>query len=145
MCAPICMISLLLALLVLLGGLFLLAYAKKEGLGKMTKIASYVAILFSSVVFIGGIICCCMMCGKCNDGNSCGKGSMKCTKEVRIMGDHKEMMEMHHGMMNATHCEKNATEHCCKVMKSECKKGKCDKTDEKCCKGEAMNKKDSLK
>ena len=39
-------ISLALALLVLLAGLFLLAYSKKEGLGILTKIASYAAISF---------------------------------------------------------------------------------------------------
>ena len=46
----------LLALITLLGGLFLLAYSKKEGLGKFSKITSYVAISFSSVVFLIGII-----------------------------------------------------------------------------------------
>ncbi|MFN5417117.1 MAG: hypothetical protein ACK5B9_08685, partial [Flavobacteriia bacterium] len=59
-------ICLAMALLVLLGGLFLLGYAKKEGLGRMTKIASYIAILFGTVVFVGGLICA-TMCHSCGD------------------------------------------------------------------------------
>jgi hypothetical protein len=134
---PVFIISLALSLLVLLGGLFLLAYAKKEGLGKMTKIASYVAVIFGTICFVGGLIGS-LMCGSCHKGK-CDKDGMKCTKEVRI--------ECHEGMSkgghcdknatekcckegmdgNAAHCEKNATEKCCKEGKEECSESKCEK------------------
>ena len=78
MLCPIIIIALSLALIVLLGGLFLLAYAKKESLGKMTKIASYVAILFGTVVFVGGIICA-TMCSTCHKGK-CTKDKMECSR-----------------------------------------------------------------
>lgn len=83
-CPMIC-ICILLALLVLLGGLFLLAYAKKEGLGMMTKIASYLAILVS----IGCIVCCVACCFMCKPqhckGGKCGPHGMRMEKEVIIM------------------------------------------------------------
>ena len=108
MMCPIIIVALSLALIVLMGGLFLLAYAKKESLGKMTKIASYVAILFGTVVFVGGIIgaCMCSTChkGKCNkDKMECSRGGMKgeCSKG----SCEKDEMECHKGMMKG-HCEK---------------------------------------
>jgi len=73
-------ISLALALLVLLAGLFLLAYSKKEGLGIITKIASYIAVTFGAVVFVGGLICA-MTCGSCHKKQGCKKDS--CSKEMR--------------------------------------------------------------
>lgn len=65
-------IGMSLSLLVLLGGFFLLAYSKKEGLGMMSKISSYVAILFGTVVFVGGLICMCI-CGSCGEKVGWGK------------------------------------------------------------------------
>ncbi len=133
---PVIIISLSLSLLVLLAGLFLLAYAKKEGLGKMTKIASFAAITFGTLCFVGGLIA---SCGSCGEGK-CEKGGMKCTKEVRI--------ECHEGMSkgsahceknasekcckegmagDAAHCEMNASEKCCKEGKGECPESKCEK------------------
>ena len=146
MCCPALIIGLLLSLLVILAGAFLLAYSKKESLGKFPKIASYVAILFGSAIFIGGLICALMMCGKCK-GGSCSKDSGKCERT--------EMSNCHSGMMNNSHCEKgsgscekskmmchkemsskmhcskNASENCCKEMngKMECSKNET----EKCC------------
>ena len=79
---PIIIIALSLALIVLIGGLFLLAYAKKENLGKMTKIASYVAILFGTVVFVGGLICA-TMCSACNKGK-CNKDKIVGLKDLLI-------------------------------------------------------------
>ena len=117
MSCPVFIISLALSLLVLLGGLFLLAYAKKEGLGKMTKLASYVAVTFGTICFVGGLIGS-LMCGSCHKGK-CDKDGMKCTKEVRI--------EYHDGMSKGGHCEKNASENCCKAGKGECSESKCEK------------------
>jgi len=48
-------VALSLALIVLMGGLFLWAYSKKESLGKLTSIASYVAIVFGAGTFVGGL------------------------------------------------------------------------------------------
>jgi hypothetical protein len=76
MMCPMFIICLAMALLVLLGGLFLLGYAKKEGLGRMTKIASYIAILFGTVVFVGGLICA-TMCHSCGDN-----AKAKCLQNV---------------------------------------------------------------
>lgn len=112
MCGPGCIIGLLLSLLVLLAGLFMLAYAKKEGLGRMTKIASYLAIVFATLVFVGGIICCAMMCGGCHS-KKCDKEGMSCKREMK-MECHKDMK-----MTGNIHCEKNATEHCCKEVKND--------------------------
>jgi hypothetical protein len=68
---------------------------KKEGLGKMTKFASYVAIVISTGMIICCIICMLMCCGghkggKCG-GGKCGPGEMSV---------HKKMMMKHHGGMN---------------------------------------------
>lgn len=104
------------ALLVLLGGLFLLAYAKKEGLGMMTKIASYIAILVSTGMLICCIVCA-LMCGHCKgddcSGGKCEKGGMKCEKEIIIK--HGDGMMMHGG----EHCKKDAS--CSKDSASCCK------------------------
>ena len=135
-------ICLSLAMLVLLAGLFLLAYSKKEGLGKMTKIASYVAIIFGTFMFVSGLLCA-IMC----KGNCCEE---KCEKRIEI---HKEMggghceseeMECHEGM-GASHCEKGGMKDCCKEGKMECKnadkdcckEGVCKNADKACCKADA--------
>ena len=55
MLCPMLIVALSLALIVLMGGLFLLAYSKKESLGKLTTIASYVAIVFGAGAFVGGL------------------------------------------------------------------------------------------
>jgi hypothetical protein len=105
---PFIIIALSLALIVLMGGLFLLAYAKKESLGKITKIASYVAILFGTVVFIGGIISA-SMCSACHKGK-CGKDKMECHRggmkgECSKGSCENEEMECHKGMGKGS-CEK---------------------------------------
>ena len=88
MICPMLIVALCLALIVLMGGLFLLAYSKKEGLGKLTKIASYVAIVFWTVVFVGGLICA-TMCSTCNKGKcdkdkkGCSKHKMECSKDKK--------------------------------------------------------------
>jgi hypothetical protein len=77
-----------LALIVLMGGLFLLAYSKKEALGKLTKIASYLAIVFGTAVFVGGLICA-IMCATCHkskcdkDKKVCCKDKMECSKDKK--------------------------------------------------------------
>lgn len=108
MCCPILCISTLLALLVLLGGLFLLAYAKKEGLGMITKITSWLAILIAAGCLICCLICA-LMCAKhggnmggCH-GGKCGPGTMKCDKE---------MMMKHHGMGHGAQCCKGDKQAC---------------------------------
>ena len=74
-------VALSLALIVLMGGLFLLAYSKKEALGKLTTIASYVAILFGAGAFVGGIICA-VICTPCKK-SKCGNDRMECSKDKK--------------------------------------------------------------
>lgn len=151
-------ISLLLSLLVILGGFFLLAYARKEGLGKLTKLASYVAIIFGTLCFVGGLV-------RTTMHGCCEKEGMKCHKEIRMECHEGMDMECHKGMKgghcekdemegcckgmkgDADHCEKNATENCCKEKKDECPKSKCEsmatehcKKDGKDCCKEAIQK-----
>ncbi len=126
MCCPFIIITLLMSLLVLLGGFFLLAYAKKEALGKMTKLASYVAIIFGTICFVGGIIAS-LMCGSCGRGK-CERPGMECRKEIKI--------ECHKEMMNGSYCEKNATDNCCKEGKGDCKEAKCEDKEAEHCKKE---------
>ena len=88
MICPMLIVALCLALIVLMGGLFLLAYSKKEGLGKLTKIASYVAIVFGTAVFVGGLICA-IMCATCHkskcdkDKKGCSKDKKECSKDKK--------------------------------------------------------------
>ncbi len=112
-------ISLALSLLVLLAGLFLLAYSKKEGLGKLTKISSYVAILFGGVVFVGGLTCA-LFFGNCPKGKGCKGG--KCP-----IPPHERMEMRHHkGMMMKGGCHKMEGKDCCSKDKKSCKTTKCD-------------------
>ena len=107
-------ISLALSLLVLLAGLFLLAYAKKEGLGKLTKISSYVAILFGGVVFVGGLTCA-LFFGNCHNGKGCKGG--KCP-----IPPHERMEMRHHkGMMMKGGCHKMEDKDCCSKDRSHVK------------------------
>jgi len=122
-------ISLALSLLVLLAGLFLLAYAKKEGLGKLTKISSYVAILFGAVVFVGGLTCA-LFFGNCHKGKGCNGG--KCP-----IPPHERMEMRHHkGMMMEGGCHKMEDKDCCSKDKSSCETSKCssEKKDDFCSK-----------
>jgi len=123
-----------------MAGLFLLAYAKKEGLGKFTKFAAYVAIIFGTVVFLGGITraamgCCHSKCDKnnteCSMKGHCDKGGDACPMKG--------------------HCDKGM-DNC--PMKGHCDKGgessmmgHCDKGNENCPKSasEGECKKDTLK
>lgn len=95
MICPMLIVALCLALIVLMGGLFLLAYSKKEGLGKLTKIASYVAIVFGTAVFVGGLICA-IMCSTCKnskcdkDKKGCCKDKMECSKDEKCSNNKKE-------------------------------------------------------
>lgn len=105
---PVICICILMSLLVLLGGLFLLAYAKKEGLGMFTKIASYLAILIAIGCFVCCIVCA-LMCGRCG-GGKCGGDS--CGKEMRHHGrmmEHKVHKKM---IMQGADCGKENM-HCC--------------------------------
>jgi hypothetical protein len=99
MMCPMLIVALSLALIILMGGLFLLAYCKKEGLGKLTKITSYVAIVFGTAVFVGGIICA-IMCSTCHnskcykDKKGCSKDKMECSKyKKECSKDKKECCE----------------------------------------------------
>jgi hypothetical protein len=120
-------ISMSLALLVLLGGLFMLAYSKKEGLGKISKIASYVAIVFGTFLFLSGIVCK-ATCGGCCAEKKCERKEIICHKEIKG--------ECYKGA-NAGQCEK-VVKKCCQKMNAEsaCEKGdaKCSKSDKACCK-----------
>ena len=127
-------ISLALSLLVLLAGLFLLAYAKKEGLGKLTKISSYVAILFGGVVFVGGLTCA-LFFGSCPKGKGCKSGKCPIPPHERMeMRHHKGMMmEGHHGMKKGG-CHDMKAKDCCSTDKKSCETTKCE-TEKKadCC------------
>jgi hypothetical protein len=108
-------VALCLALIVLMGGLFLLAYSKKEGLGKLTKIASYVAIVFGTAVFVGGLICAiiCSTCykGKCDkDKKGCSKDKMECSNDKKSSNDKMECSKDKKG------CSKDQKECCEKVV-----------------------------
>lgn len=111
---PVLVIGLALALLVLLAGLFLLGYAKKEGWGMFSKIASYVAILFGTIVFVGGLICAMMCHNYCGDKGSC-KGKSSCSKEMQK--DCKTKSQCH-GETKACSAEKKA---CASEKKACCK------------------------
>jgi hypothetical protein len=102
-------VALSLALIVLMGGLFLLAYSKKEGLGKLNEIASYVAIVFGTAVFVGGLICA-IMCATCHkskcdkDKKGCCKDKMECSKDKKECSKDKK------------ECSKDKKECCEKVV-----------------------------
>lgn len=128
-------ITLAFALLVLIAGLFLLAYSKKEGLGWMFKLASYFAIAFGTVVFVGGLIAV-LMCSSC-DSTKCGKKGGNCNMEMSkdCSGSSCSKVEMggHHGMKGSSHCEKGAMDcHHHKMKGSD----KCEKGSKECCVGE---------
>lgn len=130
-------ISLALSLLVLLAGLFLLAYAKKEGLGKLTKISSYVAILFGGVVFVGGLTCA-LFFGNCSKSEGCNGGKCPIPMHARMEMCHNKCMMMKEG------CHKMEEKSCCSKDKSSCEKSKCSsekKSD--CCKTDKKEVKES--
>ena len=81
MICPMLIVALCLALIVLMGGLFLLAYSKKEALGKLSTIASYVAIVFGAGAFVGGLICA-TLCTPCQK-SKCGNDRMECSKDKK--------------------------------------------------------------
>ncbi|MEN9914786.1 MAG: hypothetical protein RL528_1550 [Bacteroidota bacterium] len=81
MLCPMLIVALSLALIVLMGGLFLLAFSKKEALGKLTTIASYVAIVFGAGAFIGGLICA-TLCTPCHK-SKCSNDRMECSKDKK--------------------------------------------------------------
>jgi hypothetical protein len=123
----------LLALLTLLGGLFLLGYVKKEGLGKFTKLASYLAISFSTIVFIVGLVGLVACPATCGSGH-CSKG-MKQEKCIIIKKECK----------SGEKCEMDSKE-CHMNMGADCKGGKCEDGSEcsaemmkNCPKGEGCN------
>ena len=81
MLCPMLIVALSLALIVLMGGLCLLAYSKKEALGKLSTIASYVAIVFGAGAFVGGLICA-TLCTPCQK-SKCGNDRMECSKDKK--------------------------------------------------------------
>lgn len=111
MCTKL-IVTLSLALLVLMAGQFLLAYTKKEGLGKFTKFTSYFAIIFATLMFVGGLLgaTLCLTCHKskchkvkteCNKGacrtteTKCHSGGVTvekevCRKEIKCIDDKQE-------------------------------------------------------
>lgn len=114
------MMMCLLALLTLLGGLFLLGYSKKEGLGKFTKLASYLAITFSTIVFVVGLI------GLMACPSKCGSGH--CSKNASV---EKCIVMKKECKMNGKDCKMDMEE-CHKNMGSDCKDSGSCKSDMKC-------------
>ena len=111
------------AMLVITAGLFMLAYTRKEGLGKFSKIASYLTVFFGSAVFVGGIIGS-ILIGCCHD-SKCGDKWGECRMERQMEYHHGGMnhhggMYHHEGMGNSDHCDKKAKS-CCKKEMKECK------------------------
>jgi hypothetical protein len=131
-------IVLLLALLVVLGGCFLLAYGKEKGMGKFSKMMSFVSIGFGTIVFVSGLICA-LTCGSCGEGScgsknacateqSCSKKSGKCSKEKQECTKGEK-------------CSKAAVDGCCSKETGTCSHGEgaacCAKTEKSCCSKEA--------
>jgi hypothetical protein len=130
---------LLLAMLVVLAGLFMLAKAKKEQLGRTYVIASTVATGFGVLVFVFGITAGILMC--CH--KACG-GKMKCGNQISCpmmkgggMGHCQQMMGGHGGceMMNS-HGNCKMDQGNCGHGGSSCKmggmSGKCEMMQMKC-------------
>jgi hypothetical protein len=136
-------IVLLLALLVVLGGSFLLAYGKEKGMGKFSKMMSFVSIGFGTIVFVSGLICA-LTCGSCGDGScgskkacateqSCPKSSKSCSKSKEACAEGEKCSK------ESGKCAKGADAACCaKTEKACCSKeeGKCSKDASTCSKGE---------
>lgn len=138
------LIGLSFALIVLMAGLFLLAYANKEGLGRLTKFVSYVAIIFGTVAFLGGIIRVAMN-GPCHKG-MCDKNNTECSMMSNCDkgGDDCPMMKGHcdkgseNCPMNNGHCDKG-NENCPKSASGDMARCKND-TLKKCCADKAAKK-----
>ena len=109
-------------MLVITAGLFMLAYTRKEGLGKFSKISSYSTVFFGSAVFVGGIIGA-VLIGCCHSSD-CDDNSGKCKMEYQMNFDNGSMNHhggYHHGgMYDSKQCDKEAKA-CCKKEKKECK------------------------
>jgi hypothetical protein len=130
------MMMCLLALLTLLGGLFLLGYAKKESLGKFTKLASYLAISFSTIVFIVGLVGLLACPSKCASSH-CAKG-MKEEKCIVIKKECKsgkkcemDSKECHMKMDGKEKFCKDGSECSAEILKN-CPKGEGCNTQEEC-------------
>ena len=121
----------LLALITLLGGLFLLAYSKKEGLGKFSKLASYLAISFSSVVFLIGIIGMFACPARCGSGHCSKNSSEVCHKKDSGKCETKSECS------SEASCHKEETS-----QKSCCKKEISDEEYASCPKGEGCSSKE---
>jgi hypothetical protein len=131
MMLPVFLISLSCALVVLMAGLFFLAYAKKEGLGKFSKIAAYVAIVFGTFVFLGGITAATL--GGCCHKAMCNKSKTECPMMSKCDkgGDAACSMKSHcdkggDACPMKSHCDKNSDS--CK-KEAGCEKG----AEKKCC------------
>lgn len=96
-------------LLISLVGLFSLSKTKKEGLGKMYKITSYLTILVGNLIVIGGIVIGSMLCC-CHSSCGHGHGNMKCKSE---MSNHRAKDEQ--SCTKNTHCKKPCESKCTKT------------------------------
>lgn len=131
----------LLALIVLLGGLFLLGYAKKEGWGKFTKLASYVSIAFSTIVFVIGLIGFMACPSKCGSGHCKMEKRVECHKMIKkdCKGETcttTEMKECHgNSCEDKSECDSSGKncEKCTTECKEKCKKENCDEACMKAC------------
>lgn len=87
-------------LLVALIGLYVLAYSKKEGLGKIYKWTSYLTVTCGTIVCIGAIVAGCMF--SCCHKSRCGKRFyQRCHTEMRAhCGDHS----YGHSCESKNHC-----------------------------------------
>lgn len=126
---------LLFALAVALGGLFLLAYAKKENLGKIYSITALVAVIFAATVFVFGSAGAALSFAK---GKKGGKKKNKMEKMMRMHQMHgmggNNMMWMGHG--GGSECGMGGG---CPMMKGHCDMsgGKCEmKGEMKCMHGD---------
>ena len=119
---------LLLAMIVVLAGLFMLAKAKKEQLGRTYVIASSVAAGFGVLVFVFGItagilMCCHKACGgKMNCGSEKACPMMKCGDMDhcdKMMGENGGCEKMGGKCGQGGSCEMKAMSGKCEMMEME--------------------------
>ena len=115
------MIIIPLSLLVVIAGMFLLAKTKKEDLGLIYQLVSYISVLAGAAMIVCSLLC----NGACNKGyKSCCKYKSECNKYD-------------------TKCSKNrrscnySDSNCKKSCKKNCKKN-CKKANNKCPKSEVL-------
>jgi hypothetical protein len=106
------MIIIPLSLLVIIAGMFLLAKTKKEELGLIYKLVSYISVL----VGIAMIVCSLLCNGACHKGHkSCSKYKSECKKSDSKCS--KKNRSCHYSDSKCKKTEKNCKKKCNKAKK----------------------------